>query len=235
MTIEPKLLSNISHKPIAKDLWDHIRSWYRVTNGPRIQQLQQDLANCQQVGVSIQTYYGRLTKLWDDVTKLRTSFDPLPTLEQVYLNVTQDEDARLKKKSFEGKTENMAFVAQTQRPRSHYDDKTTSVMCTNFGRVGHQADTFFQILGFPEWWGTTPPASGTLGRGGPARANVAKIVANVAVTDADRDAILGLTDEQWLSVRRVMSAAKTGTSEQMSGKILSPSWILDTGATHHLT
>lgn len=28
MTIEPKLLSNISHKPIARDLWEHIRKRY---------------------------------------------------------------------------------------------------------------------------------------------------------------------------------------------------------------
>lgn len=63
MTIEPKLLSNISHKPIARDLWEHIRKRFRVTNGPRIQQLRKELANCQQSGLSIETYYGKLTKI----------------------------------------------------------------------------------------------------------------------------------------------------------------------------
>ncbi|KAG7537939.1 Retrotransposon gag domain [Arabidopsis suecica] len=144
MTIEPKLLSNISHKPIARDLWEHIRKRYRVSNGPRIQQLRRELANCQQVGLSIETYYGRLTKLWDSYNCYRPpltcvcgnctcdlsgkserqreedkvhdflmgldedtfgivrsnlmSLEPLPTLEFVYLKVTQDEDARIKKK-----------------------------------------------------------------------------------------------------------------------------------------
>ncbi|GJW86110.1 retrovirus-related pol polyprotein from transposon RE1 [Tanacetum coccineum] len=43
-TIEPSLCSTISHVEIAKDLWDDIKDHFFVTNGPRIQQLKSDLA-----------------------------------------------------------------------------------------------------------------------------------------------------------------------------------------------
>ncbi|XP_019099751.1 PREDICTED: uncharacterized protein LOC109132539 [Camelina sativa] len=282
MTIEPKLLSNISHKPLARDLWKHIRKRFRVTNGPRVQQLRKELANCQQAGMSIEAYYGKLTKIWDCLGCYRPplsctcglctcnfgaeeekrreedkvhdfvmgldeevygmvksnllSQEPLPTLEYVYLKVTQDEDARLKKKNPEEKSENMAFVAQTQKPKYRGDDRDVGIVCSNCGQTGHRSETCFPILGFPEWWGDRPrnhvgrgrgvgPSTGiSRGRGGVARANVARAVgqtnigvANVAVTDADRTAVCGLTNEQWLSVKRVMNAAAIGADEQSSG------------------
>lgn len=86
--------------------------------------------------------------------------------------------------------------------------------------MGHRAESCFQILGFPEWWGDRPRNRVSRGRGGvssvgssrgrgrPACANVARVVgqpsvavANVAITDADRSAVCDLTDEQWLSVK----------------------------------
>lgn len=234
MTIEPKLLSNISHKPIARDRWEHIQKRYRVTNGPRVQQLRKELANCQQTGMSIEAYYGKLTKIWDclgcyrppltctcglctcnfsvvdekrrEEDKLHDfvmgldeevygmvrsnllSQEPLPSLEYAYLKVTQDEDARSKKKISEEKPENMAFVTLTQRAKWRGEERDMSVVCSNCGRTGHKADGCFQILGFPEWWGDRPQsrisrgrgtgssAGGSWGRGVPARANVARVV-----------------------------------------------------------
>lgn len=46
MSIDPSLLSNISHCDNAKDLWDHIRKRFAVTSGPRNQKIKADLANC---------------------------------------------------------------------------------------------------------------------------------------------------------------------------------------------
>ena len=71
MTIDPKLRSNISHKPLARDLWEHIRRRFRVTNGPRVQHLRKELANCRQTGLSIEAYYGKLTKIWDSLACYR--------------------------------------------------------------------------------------------------------------------------------------------------------------------
>ncbi|KAJ8644903.1 hypothetical protein MRB53_006651 [Persea americana] len=52
---------------IAKDLWDDIKERFSVGNGPRIQQLKSELANCRQVGLPIVTYYGKLKQIWEEL------------------------------------------------------------------------------------------------------------------------------------------------------------------------
>ncbi|CAL9247238.1 unnamed protein product, partial [Arabidopsis halleri] len=268
MTIDPTLRSNISHKPVARDLWEHIKKRFRVSNGPRVQQLRKELANCRQDGLSIETYYGKLTKLWDSMDAFRPRVvctcgkctcdclavletqrehdkvhdflmgldesvygtvrsslliqEPLPPLEYVYLKVTQDEDSRSRKPASDSRPEGMVFAAQHMSRMRHGDKPSSTTVCTNCGRSGHMSENCFQILGFPEWWGDRPR-------------NRNAVHANVAITDADRAAVLNLTDEQWLSVKRTINAAKENCDEQLSGKSSFLSWILDTGATHHLT
>lgn len=43
----------------------------------------------------------------------------------------------------------------------------------------------------------------------------------------------GLTDEQWKTLQRVFSSP--ATMHRLSGKNSNVSWIIDTGATHHMT
>jgi len=299
MTIEPNLRSNISHKPVARDLWEHIKKHFCVSNGPRVQQLRKELSNCRQDGLSIETYYGKLTKLWDNMDACRPRIvctcgkcicdclavletlrehdkvhdflmgldesaygtvrsslliqEPLPSLEYVYLKVTQDEDSRSHKQVSDSRPDGMVFAAQHASRVRPGERSSSTTVCTNCGRTGHMAESCFQILGFPEWWGDRPrnqngrgcgTKSNGSGRGGGvvARDNVAQgasssevVHANVAITDADRAAVLNLTDEQWISVKRAINATKGNSDEQLSGKSSSTSWILDTGATNHLT
>lgn len=52
MTIHPDLLTNISHRDVAIELWEHIRKMFSVSNGPRNQKMKADLATCKQSGMS---------------------------------------------------------------------------------------------------------------------------------------------------------------------------------------
>ena len=74
-TIEPTLRSTISHVEVVEDLWNDLKDRFSVTNGPRIQQLKSDLAECKQRGLTIMEYYGRLKQLWDELG----NFEQLPT------------------------------------------------------------------------------------------------------------------------------------------------------------
>lgn len=126
-------------------------------------------------------------------------------------------------------------------------NRDPSRKCTACGRMGHEAASCFKILGFPEWWGERPrnrnsPATSTgRGRGQPPQANVTQVLnANTAavgaspeISENDRQGLLGITDDQWQLIRRVVNSEKT--TEKLSGKINGPIWILDTGATHHMT
>jgi hypothetical protein len=74
-TIEPSLRSTISHMEVAKDLWDDIKERFSIANGPRIQQLKAELVECKQRGLTIVTYYGKLKKLWEELS----NYDQVPT------------------------------------------------------------------------------------------------------------------------------------------------------------
>ena len=62
-TIEPNLRSTVTYTEVAKLLWDDIKERFSVGNGPRVQQLKSELANCKQQGMTILNYYGKLKML----------------------------------------------------------------------------------------------------------------------------------------------------------------------------
>ncbi|KAF7840374.1 retrovirus-related Pol polyprotein from transposon TNT 1-94 [Senna tora] len=74
-TIEPGLRSTISHVEVARNLWLTIKKRFSIANGPRIQQLKSELAECKQKGTSIMDYYGKLKRIWDELD----DFEQLPT------------------------------------------------------------------------------------------------------------------------------------------------------------
>ncbi|KAL6315531.1 hypothetical protein AAG906_000832 [Vitis piasezkii] len=63
----------------------------------------------------------------------------------------------------------MSFAVRWwSKPKGDGKDKT--VICSNCKRKGHEADSCFQRIGYPEWWGdrprtTTGGRSGGRGRG----------------------------------------------------------------------
>ncbi|KAL9818192.1 putative retrotransposon gag domain, retrotransposon Copia-like protein [Arabidopsis thaliana] len=71
MSIDPSLRSSISHRDVAKDLWDTLKKRFSVTNGPRIQQLKSELACCKQRGLAIEAYFGKLNRIWDNMAHYR--------------------------------------------------------------------------------------------------------------------------------------------------------------------
>lgn len=66
-TIEPSLRSTVSYMENAQDLWKDIKERFSIVNGPRIQQLKSELAECKQKGMTIVTYNGKLKILWDEL------------------------------------------------------------------------------------------------------------------------------------------------------------------------
>ena len=120
------------------------------------------------------------------------------------------------------------------------------------------------LIGYPEWWGDRPRgksnSNGSTSRGrgrfgpgfngGQPRPTYVNVVmtgpfpssehVNRVITDSDRDAVSGLTDEQWRGVVKLLNSGrsdnKSNAHETQSGTCsLFTSWILDTGASHHMT
>ncbi|VFR00742.1 unnamed protein product, partial [Cuscuta campestris] len=74
-TIDGSLRNSITQVEEAAQLWNDIKERFSVANGPRINQLKRELANCRQNGQAIPTYFGKLKSIWDDLGTL----EKLPT------------------------------------------------------------------------------------------------------------------------------------------------------------
>ncbi|XP_010242510.1 PREDICTED: uncharacterized protein LOC104586844 [Nelumbo nucifera] len=62
-----------------------------------------------------------------------------------------------------------------------------------------------------------------------------EVASNAVVTDGDRTGLSGLNDEQWQALASMLNAYKTRTNEILSSKNYSIEWIIDSGASHHMT
>ncbi|XP_010468244.1 PREDICTED: uncharacterized protein LOC104748271 [Camelina sativa] len=304
MSIDPMLRSTISHRDVAKDLWDYLKKRFAVMNGARIQQIQSELACCKQRGLAIEAYFGKLNRIWDSLAAYRpirvcscglctcnvgaaqendgeedkvhqfwcglddhyravrsslVARVPVQSLEEVYNIVRQEEDLRA---HVEEKPEVTSFAVHT-KPRFRLDEKEKEkgMLCKLCNHYGHVAENYYTAIGYPEWWGDRPKSqtiqgrgrggssstgglSSGKGRGSMTYANRVHVPnldkegheqANHVITDQDRDGVTGLTDQQWRSIKSILNAGKDTTTEKVTGKSSTPSWIMDTGASHHLT
>ncbi|KAG7543542.1 Integrase catalytic core [Arabidopsis thaliana x Arabidopsis arenosa] len=271
MTIDPTLRTSISHRDVAKDLWDNLKKRFSVTNGPRIQQLKSELACCKQRGLAIEAYYGKLNRIWDNMAQYRPlrvckcgkCECDLGTLqeqdrEEVYNVVRQEEDLKTPVIQVEDSPQVLAHAVQTKSRfnTARIEAFENAVVCKHCQRPGHASNSCFAVVGYPEWWGDRPRSRVVTGRGRGAvstgrgrNTNYANAVhipaipnqerANYVVTDKDRDGVSGLNDDQWQFLMKLLNNGGHGgassSNEKLSGKFSSPSWILDTGASHHLT
>ncbi|KAG7585027.1 GAG-pre-integrase domain [Arabidopsis thaliana x Arabidopsis arenosa] len=204
---------------------------------------------------------------------------PLPTLEEAYNSLTQDEESKLLGRLNDERSDGMSFAVQTSAPRNFSDYKGGKITCSNCGRTGHVAENCFRRIGYPEWWGegkpprnktgnnsfkgnqnsggavrsmTTQSAGSTMSKGHePVRANhvltttqsaasgfgfnVAALPNTAPLTDADRVGISGLSDPDWKLLQHMLAERKATSPQQLSGKYFFESWVIDTGASNHMT
>ena len=81
--------------------------------------------------------------------------DPLPTLNKVYSTLVQEERVRIVAHGRDEKGEAMAFAVQGgSRCKDKNEGKTG--ICSHCNQSGHDSESCFQIIGYPEWWGECP-------------------------------------------------------------------------------
>ncbi|WVZ13460.1 hypothetical protein V8G54_011026 [Vigna mungo] len=179
-TVEPALRSTISHMEVAQDLWDDMKERFSIMNGPRIQQLKAELIECKQKGLTIipsckcglctcnlgsmlekkreeEKVHQFLTGLDEIVyTTVRSNLraqDPLPTLNKVYSTLVQEERVHTVTLAKDEKREVMAFAVQGgSRYKDKIGGKENIGTCIHCNRPGHDSESCFQIIGYPEWW-----------------------------------------------------------------------------------
>jgi hypothetical protein len=183
--------------------------------------------------------------------------DPLPSLNRVYALAVQEERHKHMTKGRDARTEAVAFAVHggSSYSGTKASDKSN---CSNCGKPNHDVSSCFKIIGYPEWWnngrgsskgngrgkGTDSGTSRGRGKAPVAFANAAQFAPNSVTTQPvlthhDRNAVgPTLTDDQWgtiLNMFKNLNNNNNNTSnEKLTGKSFSP-WILDTGASYHMT
>lgn len=179
--------------------------------------------------------------------------NPLPSLNRVCATLIQEERVKAISRTKEERTEIVGLAVQTGgRARGRRDTKDKGIVCSNCNRTGHDTMGCFQIVGYPDWWGDRPrhetkadarmkgqqqerSANSGRGRGMGVRANAAQATIGRTVEAAagvDNGGLAGLSTEQWQTLVNMLDSQKGNPSERMIGK---EAWIIDTGASNHMT
>jgi hypothetical protein len=173
--------------------------------------------------------------------------DPLPSLNRVYVTLIQEERVKAIARSKEERTEVVGLAVKTSgRTRGRGDPKDK--LCSNCNQPGHEVAGCFQLIGYPDWWGDMPRHEGKgvarvkgqqqsqgRGRGMGVRANAAQASIGrtiEAMTKVDKGGLTGLSTEQWQTLMEILNNQKGNNNEKMTGK---EAWIIDTGASNHMT
>ncbi|KAH9656138.1 retrovirus-related pol polyprotein from transposon RE1 [Citrus sinensis] len=239
-TIEPTLRSTITHMEVAKKLWDDIKERFSVGNRPRMTILSyygklkliwEELANYEQYPICScggctcelerlhQFLMGLDDTIYGSVRSNILSTDPLSPLNRAYSLVVQEERVQTITRGKEGRGEPVAFAVQGGVKGQIEIREKSIVICKHCRKTGHDADSCFQLIGYPEWWGDRSRtggrgagrgqggqrqgiAQGGKGRGSQIKANAAHVTSEGSgiqghVLNADKTGLKGLSNEQW--------------------------------------
>jgi len=140
-------------------------------------------------------------------------------------------------------------------------DEQEKGICSHCHKSGHGEDNCFALMRYPEWWGDRPRGDERreVGRGrrhsggrGEGRGHRGTHHANAALTtigsssatiaaEGEGLSFPGLSDEQWAKLKVILGEPKeisdkmTGKLKNLYGTVTGSVWILDTGASNHMT
>ncbi|CAL9242523.1 unnamed protein product [Arabidopsis halleri] len=165
----------------------------------------------------------------------RLNRDTNMTLDHVYSEVVAEERHLLVARSKEERIEAVGFAIKAGP-------------CTHCGRTNHSVDTCFELHGLPDWWiekHGSPRGSSrietTRGRGrgsnrGRGRGNNSYRANNSQVTFDDEFSDLpDVSKETWAAIKGLLKSDQSANHGKLSGRRSCVEFLLDSGASHHMT
>lgn len=164
--------------------------------------------------------------LYETVRSNILAQDPLLSLNKVYSILVQEECVRTISCGKEKHGEVMSFAMHVGlKSRGRDEGKDKNITCSNCNHIGHESDSCFELTGYPEWWGDRPQGmgKGLWTKGGQHYLNSGSkgcggIKANAVASDFDKTGITGLSNEQWATLKTLLSTAQMGPNEKLTGK-----------------
>ncbi|KAG7546410.1 Integrase catalytic core [Arabidopsis suecica] len=179
----------------------------------------------------------------------RLSRDESITLDSIYSDIIAEERHLTVARSKEERVDAIGFAVQNGvNAIASVTRVNNTGPCTHCGRSNHNADTCFKLHGVPEWYtdkyGETASGRGRgrnsaprgrgRGRGYSYRANNAQTSPSSSVP-ADFPDIPGVSKEAWSAIKNLLKPETSVSSEKLSGKTNCVDFLIDSGASHHMT
>lgn len=157
------------------------------------------------------------------------------TLDHIYSELIAEERHLMVSRSKEERMEAVSLAVQSGVNAIASVTRTrNNLLCTHCGRTNHTVDKCFLLHGYPEGWGRGRGNNNSnrgRGRGtsAPPRANNV-----VAANDVESSGIPGVSKETLAAIVNLLKPS-TSSSETLSGKNTSVDFLIDSGASHHMT
>ncbi|KAK3012380.1 hypothetical protein RJ639_012737 [Escallonia herrerae] len=150
--------------------------------------------------------------------------DPIPELEACHALIRRESVRRTKMVEESERTEALAMVtryrpSQNQPKPTNAAEKST-YKCTHCNQNGHTKNRCYELVGYPEWWDHNRD---------PRKRNFKRTSSTAVVETKTEDDVTG----QHSALAAV--AGNGGKALNMSTLVTNSAWIIDSGATDHMT
>ncbi|KAH9726802.1 hypothetical protein KPL70_008430 [Citrus sinensis] len=261
-SMSPSLMQRFIRLPTSKDIWEAVsKTFYDGTDETCIFELNHRSFSTKQDGRPLPTYYNELVSIFQEIdhrtttqegtvegvlqlhsamARLRVHIflsgldsefeqvrgeilrkDPKLDLESTYAYVRRDYQQRQTMGGSHLISENLTMLASQNRNGSSKNrgnqssSKVNNLVCTHCGEKGHSQQRCYEIIGYPDWWDfSKKPRKKISGK-----ANV------IAAKD----------EEQPSPSANVTHPGIIGKASVCSVTSKNRMWIIDTGASEHMT
>lgn len=143
--------------------------------------------------------------------------ESIPNLEECYASIRREANRHV---TFKGESENSEAVAMVTRNKSKTNNGAakSAYKCTHCNQSGHTRERCYELVGYPDWWDHNRA---------PRRRNTKKTSPTIAAVETNTK------DET--SSAMIATAGNEGKSFCVSTPVSNNTWIIDSGATNHMT
>ncbi|XP_074293237.1 uncharacterized protein LOC141620204 [Silene latifolia] len=235
--IEIRLHSSTTFSGTVPEIWKELKERYATGNAPRVHQLKAELNECkQEKHQSIVDYYTKLKSIWDELGNY--SKVPSCTCGAAAFFIKEREEEKVHQFLMGLDTVKYGHI----RSNLLMEDEVTSLSRAyalvlreeRHGAITKGKEEVIEAAMDQTWYPARGRGRGGRGQGRGGRGNDFQR-ANAASTNEADAHCSDLTAEEISRVRSLLTGKTCGNQNQKASGMLFGNWMIDSGASHHMT